>query len=174
MYCTCTCHIQCSWKIWRELNLAVWLSIFTTAKSKTHHRIVQYRTEPSNLNPPIFLQRWFGATTKCNAANISSYTVIYRHLLFPLPIGTHNQNIQVYDLSTLEHECTLSGHIGIVTVLRVTESPYGVYMFSGSSDATVQVHDCRVHMYNVMVSTWSNIWDKIILPYMYLHHSDRN
>ena len=53
--------------------------------------------------------------------------------------GTHNQNIQVYDLSTLEHECTLSGHIGIVTVLRVTESPYGVYMFSGSSDATVQV-----------------------------------
>ena len=54
--------------------------------------------------------------------------------------GTHNQNIQVYDLSTLNHECTLSGHIGIVTVLRVTESPYGVYMFSGSSDATVQVN----------------------------------
>ena len=58
----------------------------------------------------------------------------------PTLIGTHNQNIQVYDLSTLNHECTLSGHIGIVTVLRVTESPYGVYMFSGSSDATVQVN----------------------------------
>ena len=56
-----------------------------------------------------------------------------------IPTGTHNQNIQVYDLASLDHECTLSGHIGIVTVLRVTESPYGVYMFSGSSDATVQV-----------------------------------
>ena len=69
-------------------------------------------------------------------------------LFSPVPRpGTHNQNIQVYDLSTLEHECTLSGHIGIVTVLRVTESPYGVYMFSGSSDATVQVH--TLYMYNV-------------------------
>ena len=53
--------------------------------------------------------------------------------------GTHNQNIQVYDITTLKHVCSLSGHIGIVTVLRVTESAHGVYMFSGSSDTTVQV-----------------------------------
>ena len=55
------------------------------------------------------------------------------------PAGTHNQNIQVYDISSLKHVCTLSGHIGIVTVLKVTESIYGQYMFSGSSDTTVQV-----------------------------------
>ena len=53
--------------------------------------------------------------------------------------GTHNQNIQVYDNVTLNHVGTLTGHIGSVTVLRVTESPVGVYMFSGSSDSIVQV-----------------------------------
>ena len=53
--------------------------------------------------------------------------------------GTHNQNIQVYDISTRKHVCSLSGHIGIVTVLKVTESQHGGYMFSGSSDTTVQV-----------------------------------
>lgn len=56
-----------------------------------------------------------------------------------ISIGTHSQNIQVYDRSTLKHHCTLNGHIGIVTNLRVTESPHGVYMFSASSDTTVQV-----------------------------------
>lgn len=54
-------------------------------------------------------------------------------------VGTHNQNIQVYDSATLNHTSTLTGHIGIVTVLKVTESPAGVYMFSGSSDSIVQV-----------------------------------
>lgn len=78
---------------------------------------------------------------------------------FPPLTGTHNQNIQVYDLSSLEHECTLSGHIGIVTVLRVTESPYGVYMFSGSSDATVQVQ-CTLYI--------------ITFVYMYISHSESN
>ena len=53
--------------------------------------------------------------------------------------GTHNQNIQVYDGANLGHIGTLTGHIGIVTALRVTESPAGVYMFSGSSDSIVQV-----------------------------------
>ena len=53
--------------------------------------------------------------------------------------GTHNQNIQVYDGATLNHTSTLTGHIGIVTVIRVAESPAGVYMFSGSSDSIVQV-----------------------------------
>jgi WD40 repeat protein len=56
-----------------------------------------------------------------------------------LVTGTHSQNIQVYDRASLSHHCTLNGHIGIVTVLRVTESPVGVFMFSGSSDTTVQV-----------------------------------
>ena len=55
--------------------------------------------------------------------------------------GTHNQNIQVYDRVTLNHVCSLTGHIGIVTVLRVTESPVGVYMVSASSDSTVQVSE---------------------------------
>ena len=56
-------------------------------------------------------------------------------------LGTHNQNIQVYDSATLNHTSTLTGHIGIVTVLKVTESPAGVYMFSGSSDSIVQVRN---------------------------------
>jgi E3 ubiquitin-protein ligase TRAF7 len=56
-----------------------------------------------------------------------------------LVTGTHSRNIQVYDRGSLSHHCTLNGHIGIVTVLRVTESPVGVFMFSGSSDNTVQV-----------------------------------
>ena len=56
--------------------------------------------------------------------------------------GTHSQNIQIYDRSTLNHHCTLNGHIGIVTVVKVTESTYGVYMFSASSDTTVQVCVC--------------------------------
>lgn len=59
--------------------------------------------------------------------------------LFIFPPGTHSQNIQVYERSTLKHYCTLNGHIGIVTVLRLTESPHGVFMFSASSDTTVQV-----------------------------------
>lgn len=45
----------------------------------------------------------------------------------------------MYERSTLNHYCTLNGHIGIVTVLRLTESPHGVFMFSSSSDTTVQV-----------------------------------
>jgi len=52
-------------------------------------------------------------------------------------LGTHSQNIQVYDITTLEHVNTLSGHIGRVTILCVVES--GDYMFSGSSDASVTV-----------------------------------
>lgn len=59
--------------------------------------------------------------------------------LFLSPAGTHSQNIQVYDRTTLKHCSTLNGHIGIVTVLRLTESPHGVFMFSASSDTTVQV-----------------------------------
>eukprot|EP00731_Ephydatia_muelleri_P036540 Em0274g5a len=54
-------------------------------------------------------------------------------------IGTHNQNIQIYDVATLKHMYSLNGHIGIVTVLKVVESPSGSFMFSGSSDASVQV-----------------------------------
>ena len=53
--------------------------------------------------------------------------------------GTHNQNIQIYDVATLKHMYSLNGHIGIVTVLKVVESPSGSFMFSGSSDASVQV-----------------------------------
>ena len=53
--------------------------------------------------------------------------------------GTHNQNIQVYNNTSLTHVATLTGHIGSVTVLKVTESQAGVYMFSGSSDYSVQV-----------------------------------
>lgn len=64
-----------------------------------------------------------------------SLAVTKKHII----TGTHNQNIQVYDISTRKHLCTLSGHIGIVTVLKVTESLHGGYMFSGSSDTTVQV-----------------------------------
>ena len=45
----------------------------------------------------------------------------------------------MYDCASLTHIGTLTGHIGIVTALRVTESPAGVYMFSGSSDSIVQV-----------------------------------
>ncbi len=61
----------------------------------------------------------------------------------PLP-GTHSQNIQVYDINSLEHLHTLSGHIGRVTVLNVTDSSQGdrEYMFSGSSDSTVTVCLC--------------------------------
>ena len=62
----------------------------------------------------------------------------------PCP-GTHNQNLQVYDVSSLQHVCSLSGHIGIVTVIKVSESSYGQYMFSGSSDTTVQV--CEICFY---------------------------
>ena len=60
-------------------------------------------------------------------------------LSLSLSLGTHNQNIQVYDNNTLHHICSLTGHIGCVTTLKVTESPAGVYMFSGSSDSIVQV-----------------------------------
>lgn len=74
------------------------------------------------------------------------------HYHASIETGTHNQNIQVYDVATLQHECTLSGHIGIVTVLRVTESPYGVYMFSGSSDATVQV--CHIHVASPLFNSY--------------------
>ena len=63
--------------------------------------------------------------------------------------GTHNQNIQVYDVASLKHMCSLTGHIGIVTVLRVTETPHGQFMFSASSDTTVQV---SVHVYNYIPS----------------------
>lgn len=71
--------------------------------------------------------------------------------LFNFPPGTHSQNIQVYERSTLNHYCTLNGHIGIVTVLRLTESPHGVFMFSASSDTTVQVkkaHNCIVLIFS--------------------------
>lgn len=60
-------------------------------------------------------------------------------ILVALLAGTHNQNIQVYDGASLNHVGTLVGHIGTVTVLRVTESPAGIFMFSGSSDSIVQV-----------------------------------
>jgi hypothetical protein len=53
--------------------------------------------------------------------------------------GTHSQNIQVYDKSTLSHLHTLNGHIGKVTTLCVVESLQEEYMFSGSSDASVTV-----------------------------------
>ena len=45
-----------------ELNLAVWRSIITTAKLKSakisysHIYVWRSRTEPPNLNPPIFFQ----------------------------------------------------------------------------------------------------------------------
>ena len=58
---------------------------------------------------------------------------------FSYLLGTHNQNIQVYNNTSLTHVATLTGHIGSVTVLKVTESQAGVYMFSGSSDYSVQV-----------------------------------
>ncbi len=69
----------------------------------------------------------------------STYQYFSRRLFYLIVTGTHNQNIQVYDGATLDHIGTLTGHIGIVTVLRVTESLAGVYMFSGSSDSIVQV-----------------------------------
>jgi E3 ubiquitin-protein ligase TRAF7 len=66
---------------------------------------------------------------------IYSLAVTKNHLI----VGTHNQNIQVYDNTSLNHVSTLTGHIGSVTVLKVLEGPAGVYMFSGSSDTIVQV-----------------------------------
>ena len=63
-------------------------------------------------------------------------------LLLFVSAGTHSQNIQVYDKTTLEHLHTLSGHIGRVTVLCAVESAYGEFMFSGSSDTTVTVSGC--------------------------------
>ena len=77
------------------------------------------------------------------------YMYLHLSLLLPLSLfiyfylfylsGTHNQNIQVYNNTSLTHVATLTGHIGSVTVLKVTESQAGVYMFSGSSDYSVQV-----------------------------------
>lgn len=57
-------------------------------------------------------------------------------------LGTHNQNIQVYESSSLNFVASLTGHIGIVTQLCASESLHGVYMFSASSDSTVQVSGC--------------------------------
>ncbi|XP_003383841.1 PREDICTED: E3 ubiquitin-protein ligase TRAF7-like [Amphimedon queenslandica] len=72
-----------------------------------------------------------------NYGAIYSLAVTKKYLI----VGTHNQNIQVYSNTSLNHVATLTGHIGSVTVLKVTESQAGVYMFSGSSDYSVQVWD---------------------------------
>jgi len=51
--------------------------------------------------------------------------------------GTYNQNIHIYDATTLQYVVQWTGHVGIVNCIIV--SPSGRFMFSSSSDSTVMV-----------------------------------
>ena len=76
-----------------ELNLAVWRSVFATAKLKSanisylHMYVWRSLTEQPNLNPPIFLQWQFGAhPPNLIPANISGY-MVFTLVLFQITPG---------------------------------------------------------------------------------------
>ena len=51
--------------------------------------------------------------------------------------GTYNQNIAVFDVQGKLEVQKLTGHVG--TIMNLRASPSGRFLFSASTDATVQV-----------------------------------
>ncbi|XP_071958318.1 uncharacterized protein [Antedon mediterranea] len=54
-----------------------------------------------------------------------------------LIMGTHNRNIQIFDINTYEHVRALRGHIGMITAFAL--SPRNRFLLSSSYDGTVKV-----------------------------------
>ncbi|XP_033110036.1 E3 ubiquitin-protein ligase TRAF7-like isoform X2 [Anneissia japonica] len=54
-----------------------------------------------------------------------------------LIMGTHNRNIQIFDIKTYEHVRALRGHIGMITALAL--SPRNRFLLSSSYDGTVKI-----------------------------------
>lgn len=52
-------------------------------------------------------------------------------------VGTYNQNIQIFNITSYQHIQTLTGHIGIIN--SVVASPSQRFLFSSSVDSTIQV-----------------------------------
>jgi E3 ubiquitin-protein ligase TRAF7 len=129
-------------KVWDLLSLKEIHSMNNISQSWIRALAYEKRADYLYSTTNNRLQTWRGSETFSLVREVEThYGAIYSLAVNRkfLVTGTHSQNIQVYDRSSLNHRCTLNGHIGIVTVLRLTESSHGVYMFSASSDTTVQV-----------------------------------